>query len=307
MVSCRPARGSQPRSTAALRSGGLYRKPAHSRAFRTRDAASPTAPGTTRGCGPRRGPCPDPRSGARPATASASTPPSDLSDAPSLTGGPALRTVLDRLAAAYGPQEWWPARSRFEMMAGALLTQRTTWRNAARALAALQRAGALSPAALARFPIAEIEALVRPAGTFRVKAARLQAMARWYIDSGGWEDLAVYSTPELRTQLLELSGIGAETADDILLYAFERPSSSLTPTRGASCRAMAGPTAMNPTSDSPRRSRARLAGMRRCWASFTRCSSSTGKRHCRAAPRCKGCPLATQCRTGICAAGDAEP
>ena len=128
-------------------------------------------------------------------TAGASTPPSDASDSPSDTPGPpsltagpaALRTVLDRLAAAYGPQEWWPARDPFEMMAGALLTQRTTWRNAARALAALRRAGALAPEALAGLPTADLEALVRPAGTFRMKAARLQSMARWYIDSGGWE------------------------------------------------------------------------------------------------------------------------
>ena len=225
-----------------------------------------------------------------------------------MTGGPALRTVLDRLAAAYGPQEWWPARSRFEMMAGALLTQRTTWRNAARALAALQRAGALSPAALARFPIAEIEALVRPAGTFRVKAARLQAMARWYIDSGGWEDLAVYSTPELRTQLLELSGIGAETADDILLYAFERPVFVV----DAYARRILsrygwanGDEPYERLSEAVAREIGRDAAL---LGEFHALLVEHGKRHCRAAPRCKGCPLATQCRTGICAAaGDAEP
>ena len=61
------------------------------------------------------------------------------------TGGSALRAVFDRLAAAYGPQAWWPARDPFEMMAGALLTQRTTWRNAERAIASLRGAGALSP------------------------------------------------------------------------------------------------------------------------------------------------------------------
>ena len=140
-----------------------------------------------------------------------------------MTAGPALRTVLDRLAAAYGPQRWWPARGTFEMMAGALLTQRTTWRNATLALAALRRAGALCPEALTRLPAAELETLVRPAGTFRMKAVRLQSMARWYIDSGGWEALAARPTPELRADLLELAGVGPETADDILVYAFERP------------------------------------------------------------------------------------
>ena len=225
-----------------------------------------------------------------------------------MTGGPALRTVLDRLAAAYGPQEWWPARDRFEMMAGALLVQRTTWRNTAAALAALRRAGALSPETLARLPIAELEPLVRPAGTLRMKAARLQAMAQWYVDSGGWKRLAARSTPELRTELLDLSGIGAETADDILVYAFERPVFVV----DAYARRILsrygwaeGDEPYARLSETVAHAIGRDAAL---LGEFHALLVEHGKRHCRATPRCGGCPLAVQCRTGMqAAADDAEP
>ena len=224
-----------------------------------------------------------------------------------MTTGPALRTVLDRLAAAYGRQEWWPARSPFEMMAGALLTQRTTWRNAARALAALRRAGALAPEVLARLPTAELEALVRPAGTFRVKAARLRSMARWYIDSGGRGALAARSTPELRADLLGLSGIGPETADDILVYAFERPVFVV----DAYARRIlsrygwaAGDEPYDRLSNTVAGAIGWDAGL---LGEFHALLVEHGKRHCRATPRCIGCPLAAQCRTAVhVAPNDAE-
>ena len=225
-----------------------------------------------------------------------------------MTAGPRLRTVLDRLAAAYGPQEWWPARDPFEMMAGALLTQRTTWRNAARALAALRRAGALAPEALAGLPTADLEALVRPAGTFRMKAARLQSMARWYIDSGGWKSLAVRSTQVLRADLLGLPGIGPETADDILVYAFERPVFVV----DAYARRIlsrygwaGGDESYERLSDAVASAIGRNTGL---LGEFHALLVEHGKRHCRATPRCMRCPLAAQCRTGMHGVTDvAEP
>ena len=194
------------------------------------------------------------------------------------------------------------------MMAGALLTQRTTWRNAARALAALRHAGALSPEVLVRLPAAELEMLVRPAGTFRMKALRLQSMARWYIDSGGWEALAARSTPELRAELLELSGVGPETADDILVYAFERPVFVV----DAYARRIlsrygwaAGDEPYERLSDAVASAIGRDAAL---LGEFHALLVEHGKRHCRATPRCTGCALAAQCRTATHgAADDAEP
>lgn len=222
--------------------------------------------------------------------------------------GQALRTVLNRLAASYGPQGWWPARDPFEMMAGALLTQRTTWRNAARSLAALRRVGALTPEALADLPAADLEALVRPAGTFRMKAVRLRAMARWYVESGRWETLASRSTPNLRAELLRLSGIGPETADDILVYAFERPVFVVdTYTRRILSRygwAVAD-APYDTLSDAVARALGRDAEI---LGEFHALLVEHGKRRCRPTPRCTGCPLAAQCRTGVHGAtGDVVP
>ena len=209
-----------------------------------------------------------------------------------------LRTILDLLAGAYGPQEWWPARDPFEMMAGALLTQRTTWRNAERAIASLRREGVLSPEALASVPGARLEALVRMAGTFRTKAARLRALARWYVDAGGRDALAARSTTSLRSELLALPGIGPETADDILVYAFARPVFVV----DAYARRILsrygwakGDEPYGRLSDAVARAIGPDAVL---LGELHALLVEHGKRHCRSTPRCTGCPLAAGCRTG---------
>ena len=212
--------------------------------------------------------------------------------------GSGLRTVQDRLAAAYGPQEWWPAREPFEMMAGALLTQRTTWRNAERAIASLRREGVLSPEVLASVPVARLEALVRMAGTFRTKAVRLRALARWYVDAGGRDALAARSTASLRSELLALPGIGPETADDILVYAFARPVFVVDAyaRRILSRHGWAkGDEPYGRFSDAVARA---VGADALLLGEFHALLVEHGKRHCRSTPRCMGCPLADGCRTG---------
>ena len=212
---------------------------------------------------------------------------------------PAVRAIFDRLSGAYGPQAWWPAQGPFEMMVGALLTQRTTWRNAERAIAALRRVGALSPLVLASLPVPEIEALVRPAGTFRVKAARLRALARWYVDSGGRESMASRATADLRGELLGLAGVGPETADDILVYAFGRPVFVV----DAYARRILSRYGWAKGHEPYERLSAAVAGAfgpdAPALGEFHALLVEHGKRHCRATPRCGGCPLAARCATGI--------
>ena len=212
---------------------------------------------------------------------------------------PVVRAIFDRLSGAYGPQAWWPAQGRFEMMVGALLTQRTTWRNAERAIAALRRSDALSPEVLASLPVHEIEALVRPAGTFRVKAARLWALARWYVDSGGSGAMATRSTADLRTELLGLSGVGPETADDMLVYAFGRPVFVV----DAYARRILSRYGWAKGDEPYDRLSAAIADAfgpdAAALGEFHALLVEHGKRHCRATPRCEGCPLAARCATGI--------
>ena len=134
-----------------------------------------------------------------------------------------LRRIHDRLLEAFGPQHWWPGETPFEVMVGAVLTQNTAWRNVELAIANLKAAAALTPAAIAGLPHAELAALIRPSGYFNVKARRLQAFCRFVVESGGEDVLAGLPTEVLRRDLLAVHGIGPETADDVLLYAFARP------------------------------------------------------------------------------------
>lgn len=124
---------------------------------------------------------------------------------------------------SYGHQHWWPGESPIEVMIGAILTQNTAWLNVERAINHLRDAHALDAAVILATPVEQLAQWLRPSGYFNVKAKRLRAFCQWYLEQGGYAHLAQQPTLELRRALLSVNGIGPETADDILLYAFERP------------------------------------------------------------------------------------
>lgn len=131
--------------------------------------------------------------------------------------------VFHSLLRAYGPQNWWPGESQFEVMVGAVLTQNTAWVNVERALATLSERIPLTARAILDLPIDELAACLRPVGYFNVKAERLRALCEAVEAAGGLVALGQRDTSALRHWLLAVHGVGPETADDILLYAFERP------------------------------------------------------------------------------------
>lgn len=134
-----------------------------------------------------------------------------------------IRAAYEHLLAAYGPQHWWPADSAFEVMVGAVLTQNTAWTNVERALQRLAERVPLRAESILELPHAELADALRPAGYFNVKARRLRSFCEGYLDAGGMEGLAALETAPLRRRLLAIHGVGPETADDMLLYAFDRP------------------------------------------------------------------------------------
>ncbi len=134
-----------------------------------------------------------------------------------------LLEIFERLYSAYGPQHWWPADSPYEMMLGAILTQNTAWTNVEKALSNLKSAGALNQTFLLNTDQEQLAKLIRPSGYFNIKAQRLQNFANWYQQQGRYKQLARLDDQDLRSRLLGVNGIGPETADDILLYAFQRP------------------------------------------------------------------------------------
>ena len=134
-----------------------------------------------------------------------------------------LDWLYQKLFDHFGSQHWWPADSPFEVMVGAILTQNTAWTNVEKAIANLREADALSVNAIISAKPAQLAEWLRPSGYFNIKAKRLQNFCRWYVEQGGYDALQVRDTNALRHALLSVNGVGAETADDMLLYAFERP------------------------------------------------------------------------------------
>lgn len=125
----------------------------------------------------------------------------------------------------WGPQHWWPAETRIEVIVGAYLTQNTAWTNVELALRNLRRAKVLSVEGIRKVSLSRLQRLIRPSGYFRQKAARLKTFVA-FLDKmyeGSLDRLFAQPTEQLRKELLGLNGVGPETADSILLYAGNHP------------------------------------------------------------------------------------
>ena len=206
---------------------------------------------------------------------------------------PPLKKVYRLLFTRWGPQHWWPGRTRLEIIVGAILTQNTAWTNVEKAIRRLRKAGALN---LRRLHAADLETLadwIRPAGYFNVKARRLRAFTQMMVTlfGGDLRRLFALETPVLREVLLGVNGIGPETADSILLYAGERPVFVVDAyTRRFMMRhgwAGAGAT----YDDIARIFMGCLSDDAALYNEYHALIVALGKDLCRPAPRCTECPL----------------
>jgi endonuclease-3 related protein len=136
-----------------------------------------------------------------------------------------LMAIYRALYRAYGPQNWWPADTPFEVMVGAVLTQNTAWTNVEKAIANLKRERLLTPKRLEGVPAARLAQLIRPSGYYNIKAKRLKHLLRFLQDrySGSLRKMFSDDPGALRRNLLMVNGVGQETADSILLYAAGLP------------------------------------------------------------------------------------
>ena len=208
--------------------------------------------------------------------------------------------IYERLLRTHGPQGWWPADSSFEMMVGAVLTQACTWVNAERAIAALRSADALSAASIIAMPEQELARLVRPAGYYNAKARKLKALASFLMDGFGGDpaEMSQVPTGRLREMLLSVHGVGEETADDILVYAANRPVFVV----DAYTRRIAGRLGLGGEDASYSELSALFAGAMPIDApvlgEFHALLVRHAKQTCRKSPRCGECPLVDLCPTG---------
>lgn len=199
----------------------------------------------------------------------------------------------------YGPQHWWRAKSDFEVMAGAVLVQNTSWKsNAALAIAELGRNRLLTPSKIAALPLPKLARFIRSSGTHRVKAKRLKALSRWLLEQGGVSKAGRFATPELRRSLLAVNGIGPETADCILLYAFRRPVF----VADAYARRFLSRYGFDPMPDTyePLRQEveSKFMGRTAAFNEFHALIVRHSKELCRAKPLCERCDLRRVCAYG---------
>jgi endonuclease III related protein len=204
-----------------------------------------------------------------------------------------LRRYYRRLLNAYGPQDWWPAESRFEVIIGAILTQNTAWKNVERAIVNLKREDLASPEALRHVSVRRLAAVIRPSGYFNIKADRLKSFVRFLMDQYGGDLNRMFEEPTdvLRRRLLEVKGIGPETADSILLYAGGHPVFVI----DAYTRRVLSRHRLV----SPRTTYDGLQGFMmshlypdgKVFNEYHALLVKVGKEHCRSIPSCSDCPL----------------
>jgi len=124
----------------------------------------------------------------------------------------------------YGPQHWWPADNWFEVTVGAVLTQNTSWNNVEKSIKNLKQRDLLELQKLSKIEEDDLAQLIRSSGFYNLKSKRLKNFLEWLKKYNyDIDKIKNKSVTSLREELLSIKGIGKETADSILLYAFEMP------------------------------------------------------------------------------------
>ncbi|PCH49260.1 MAG: endonuclease III [Flavobacteriaceae bacterium] len=205
--------------------------------------------------------------------------------------------IYQDLLSHYGEQHWWPAESAFEMMVGAILTQNTNWNNVEKALHNLREAGVLDADVLATCNRETLETWIRPAGFFRQKTKSLFKLCLFYHDHKGVKGMKRWPMKVLRHFLLDVHGIGPETADSILLYAIEKPVFVVdTYTKRIFHRLGILPERIHKYNDVQHFFHQRTSSVLSLYQQFHALIVIHAKEHCRKKARCDACPLLHCCQ-----------
>ena len=204
-----------------------------------------------------------------------------------------LMEIYDLLLQRYGSQGWWPGNSRFEVVLGAILTQNTNWANVEKALNKLKAANAIDADKLYHMDQDCLAELIRPAGYYNLKARRLKNFLNWLYDNydGNIDTLANMSVYSLREELLSVKGIGRETADSILLYAFDKPVFVIDT---YTARVLIRHGLIEPEADYEQLRdlfESNLPPDTKLYNEYHALLVQAGKKHCKPKPKCTGCPL----------------
>ncbi len=208
--------------------------------------------------------------------------------------GQVLQQFFDAMLSAYGPRGWWPGKGRTEIVIGAILTQNTNWKNVEKAIAQLRARRLLDWGALREVALDDLAQCIRPAGYYNLKARRLMNFVTWLWDNhdGDMDRLEGVGLGELRESLLGINGIGAETADAILLYALDRPTFVIDAYTGRIARRHGLIDAEADGHEMKALFEDHLPADVALFNEYHALLVEVGKRHCKPRPQCEGCPLA---------------
>ncbi len=206
---------------------------------------------------------------------------------------PPLPAVYKTLYRAWGPQHWWPGRTRFEIIVGAILTQNTAWTNVEKAIRRLRQAHALNPKTMHGADLRTLAEWIRPAGYYNTKARRLRAFTELLFArfDGKLNRLFALDTAALREALLAVNGIGPETADSIMLYAAHRPQFVVD---AYTRRVLARHQWMDPRADYNAIAALFMDALPQdvqLYNEFHALIVRLGKQYCKTRPQCEACPL----------------
>ena len=136
-----------------------------------------------------------------------------------------INKIYKLLFQKYGPQGWWPGDSELECILGAILTQNTSWTNVEKAIQNLKNLNLISVKKLKLITTNELAELIRPSGYYNQKAIKIKNFISFLSENyqGKLENMLEEETWVLRNKLLQIKGIGPETADSILLYSANKP------------------------------------------------------------------------------------
>jgi len=206
-----------------------------------------------------------------------------------------LLSVYETLFAHYGNLNWWPAKTPYEVIVGAILTQNTNWSNVEKAIANF--GDDLSPEFVANAGFDELACIIKPAGFFNQKTGYLKAVTTWFaVYSYDVSTVQSFSQDVLRNELLSVKGIGQETADSILLYAFGFPTFVVDAYTFRLCSRFSI-NAGDKYADVKRFFENNLPKSAELYNNFHACIVINAKEHCKKNnPLCTDCPLSAECR-----------
>ena len=204
-----------------------------------------------------------------------------------------LTEIYQLLLDRFGPQLWWPGETQFEIVTGAVLTQNTAWPNVEKAIGNLKTANLLTPEKLHNIQTQKLAKLIKPAGYFNIKAKRLKNFLSWLFENynGQLTSLQSVDTGRLRAELLAIKGIGPETADSILLYAFDRETFVVD---AYTARVAVRHGLLEPRADYEQLRelfQSNLPADTKLFNEFHALLVKVGKEFCKPKPKCRNCPL----------------